>query len=128
MGDLAGQTIGTLDVVDYSVQGLSSTYQVKVGSQSYLIKINGNATINGGTVAVQSVDGARPTTYTIVTATSGVTGTCSGLTSNFAFVTPPFFYDANTVFLALRTSFAGGRGTGKIEVDGALDRCADRRL
>jgi fibronectin-binding autotransporter adhesin len=64
-----------------------------------------------------------------VTGTSGVTGTCSGLTSNFAFVTPFFFYDANTVFLTLRTSFAGGGGTGnKIEVDGALDRCVNRRL
>ena len=58
---------------------MGSTYQVKVGSQSDLINITGNANINGGTVAVTPVAGVAPKTYTIVTATGGVTGTYSGL-------------------------------------------------
>ena len=49
-----------------------------------------------------------------------------GLTSNLAFVTPSLSYDANNVFLTLRTSFAGGGGTGnEIEVGGALDQISD---
>ena len=63
------------------------------------------------------------TTYTIVTATGGVTGTYQGLTSNLAFVTPSLSYDANNVFLTLRTNFAGGGGTGnESRVGGALDQ------
>ena len=104
-------TIGTLNVNGNYTQNAGSTYQVKVGSQSDLINITGNATINGGTVAVQAVAGVTPKTYTIVTATGGVTGTYSGLTpttNNFAFVTPFLSYDPNNVFLTLQTSFAGG--------------------
>ena len=115
-----------INVTGNYIQSAGSTYQVEVGSQSDLINITGNATINGGTVAVQAVAGARPTTYTIVTATGGVTGTYSGLTSNLAFVTPSLSYDANNVFLTLRTSFAGGGETGnEIAVGGALDQIKD---
>ena len=73
--------IGTLKVNGNYTQNAGSTYQVKVGSQSDLINITGNATINGGTVAVQAVAGVAPKTYTIVTATGGVAGTYSGLIS-----------------------------------------------
>ena len=75
-----GPTIGTLKVNGNYTQNVGSTYQVKVGSQSDLINITGNAMINGGTVAVQAVAGAAPKTYTIVTATGSVAGTYSGLT------------------------------------------------
>ena len=120
-----GNSIGTINVNGTYIQSPGST-QVEVGSQSDLIKITGNAIISGGTVAVQAGAGARPTTYTIVTATGGVTGTYSGLTSNLAFVTPSLSYDAKNVFLTLRTSFAGGGGTGnEIEVGGALDKIKD---
>ena len=100
--------IGTLNVNGNYTQNVGSIYQVKVGSQSDLINITGNANINGGTVAVQAVAGVTPKTYTIVTATGGVAGTYSGLTftNNFAFVTPLLIYDPNNVFLTMRTSFA----------------------
>ena len=118
-----GNSIGTINIAGNYVQNPGSTYQVEVGSQSDLINIAGNATINGGTVAVQAVAGARPTTYTIVTATGGVAGTYSGLTSNFAFVTPSLSYDAHNVFLTLQTSFAGGAQTGnERQVGMALDK------
>jgi fibronectin-binding autotransporter adhesin len=105
-----GPIIGTLKVNGNYTQNPGSIYQVKVGSQSDLINITGNAAINGGTVAVQHVAGAAPKTYTIVTATGGVIGTYSDLTHNFAFVTPSLSYDPNNVFLTLQTSFGGGGG------------------
>ena len=122
-----GNSIGTLNIIGNYIQNPGSTYQVEVGSQSDLINITGNAAINGGTVAVQAVAGAAPKTYTIVTATGGVAGTYSGLTHNFAFVTPFLSYDANNVFLTLQTSFAGGAAGGggtrnEIAVGGALDQ------
>ena len=118
-----GPIIGTLNVNGIYTQNAGSTYQVKVGSQSDLINITGNANINGGTVAVQAVAGAAPKTYTIVTATGGVAGTYSGLTSNFAFVTPFLSYDPNNVFLTLKTSFAGGGGTrNEVDVGKVLDQ------
>ena len=118
-----GNSIGTINIVGNYIQNPGSTYQVEVAGQSDLINITGNATINGGTVAVLAGAGARRTTYTIVTATGGVTGTYQGLTSNLAFVTPSLSYDANNVFLTLQTSFAGGGGTGnEIAVGGALDK------
>ena len=47
---------------------------------------------------------ASSTTYTIVSATGGVSGTYAGVTSNFAFLTPSLSYDANNVFLTLALS------------------------
>ena len=122
-----GNSIGTLNVNGTYTQNAGSTYQVEVGSQSDLINITGNAAINGGTVAVQAVAGVAPKTYTIVTATGGVAGTYSGLTHNFAFVTPFLSYDPNNVFLTLQTSFAGGAAGGggtrnEIDVGRVLDQ------
>jgi autotransporter-associated beta strand protein len=118
-----GPNIGTLNVNGTYTQNAGSTYQVKVGSQSDLINITGNANINGGTVAVQAVAGVTPKTYRIVTATGGVAGTYSGLTltdnsnSNFAFVTPLLIYDPNNVFLTMRTSFANAAGETRNEIN-----------
>ena len=48
---------------------------------------------------------APSTTYTIVNATGGVSGSFSNVSSNFAFLTPSLSYDANNVFLTLTTNF-----------------------
>ena len=117
-----GPIIGTLNVNGNYTQNAGSIYQVKVGSQSDLINITGNATINGGTVAVQAVAGVTPKTYRIVTATGGVAGTYSGpisptTQSGFAFVTPLLIYDPNNVFLTMRTSFANAPGETRNEID-----------
>ena len=71
--------------------------------QSDRVNVRGTATINGGTVQVLAQPGSygTSTTYTILNATGGVTGTYSGVTSNFAFLTPSLAYDANNVFLTL---------------------------
>ena len=99
-----GNSIGTFTVNGNFTQN-GGIYQVEVNAagQSDRINVGGTATINGGTVQVLAQNGtyARNTTYTILNATGGVSGTYSGVTSNFAFLTPSLTYDANNVFLTL---------------------------
>jgi outer membrane autotransporter protein len=119
LGTLApGNSIGTLNVSGNYVQSTGSTYQVEVNSagQSDKLNVSGTATINGGTVSVQAQSGsyARNTTYTILTAGGGVSGTYANVTSNFAFLTPSLSYDANNVYLGLflnQSAFAAGAQT-----------------
>ena len=100
-----GNSIGTLNIVGNFVQAAGGTYQVEVNNAGQGDRINatGTAAIQGGTVQVLAAPGsyANSTTYTIVRATGGVSGTYAGVTSNFAFLTPTLSYDANDVFLTL---------------------------
>ena len=100
-----GGSIGTLTIDGHYIQAPGSIYRVDVDAagDSDQLQITGNATINGGTVAVETDLGAfkHATPYTILTAGGGVTGVFSGVTSNFAFLTPSLRYDAHHVFLTL---------------------------
>ena len=103
-----GNSIGTLTINGSFVQAAGGTYQVEVNAAGQGDRINvtgapGTATINGGTVQVLAQPGnyGASTTYTIVNATGGRTGTFAGVTSNFAFLTPTLTYDPNNVFLTL---------------------------
>ena len=86
-----GNSIGTLNVNGNFTQN-GGTYQVEVNAQGQGDRINatGTATINGASVQVLAQSGtyARNTTYTILNATGGVSGAYSGVSSNFAFLTP----------------------------------------
>jgi fibronectin-binding autotransporter adhesin len=121
--------IGTTNVIGTYTQGAGSTYQVEVtpGGLSDKINVTGNAVINGGTVAVMADAGtySRSTRYTILTASTGVTGTYASVTSNFAFLTPTLSYDANDVFLTLlntTNAFRNGAQTpNQAAVGAALD-------
>jgi outer membrane autotransporter protein len=113
-GTLApGNSIGTLGVSGNFTQAAGSIYQVEANAagQADRINITGTATINGGTVQVLAQPGiyGTSTTYTIVSATGGVSGAYANVTSNFAFLTPALTYDANNVFLTLAL---GRGGTG----------------
>ncbi len=106
-----GNSIGTITLSGSYTQAAGSTYQVEVNSAGASDRINvtgapGTATINGGTVQVIAASGTygRTTTYTILNATGGVTGTFAGVTSNFAFLTPSLTYDVDDVFLTLTLS------------------------
>jgi outer membrane autotransporter protein len=118
-GTLApGNSIGTLNISGNYAQAAGSTYQVEVNAagQSDKLNVSGGAAIAGGTVAVQAQSGsyARNTTYTILTANGGVSGTYANVTSNFAFLTPSLSYDANNVYLNLfmnQSAFAAGAQT-----------------
>ena len=105
-GTLApGNSIGLLTVNGSYTQMAGSTYQVEANAQGQADRINvgGAAAIQGGTVQVIAAPGnyGPSTTYTIVRANGGVSGVYSGVTSNFAFLTPALSYDANDVFLTL---------------------------
>ena len=130
-GTLApGNSIGTLTVNGSYTQAAGSTYQVEVNAAGQSDRINvtgapGTATINGGTVQVVAASGnyGRSTTYTILNATGGVTGTYSNVTSNFAFLTPSLSYDANNVFLMLllsQNAFAAGAQTSNQRAVGTV--------
>ena len=99
-----GNSIGTLNVGNITFQA-GSIYQVEVNAngQSDRIVAAGTATLNGGSVQVLAGQGSyQPnTTYTILTAAGGRTGTFTGVTSNLAFLAPSLSYDPDNVYLTL---------------------------
>lgn len=100
-----GNSIGTLNVAGNVGFQAGSIYQVEVNAagQSDRIAAIGMGTLTGGTVQVLAETGTyQPsTTYTILTANGGVSGTFAGVTSSFAFLDPTLGYDVNNVFLTL---------------------------
>ncbi|MBL6618500.1 MAG: autotransporter domain-containing protein [Reyranella sp.] len=121
-----GNSIGTINVAGNFVQS-AGVYQVEVNNagQSDKVNVGGTAAISNSSVSVlaQSGNYARNTTYTILTAAGGVTGTYSGVTSNFAFLTPSLSYDANNVYLSLlqnQSAFAAGAQTANQYAVGAV--------
>jgi outer membrane autotransporter protein len=111
-------SFGTLSVGGAYTQNAGSTYTVKVNAAGAndRISVTGGATLGGGTVSVLAASGTygRSTTYTILSATGGVAGTYSGVTSNLAFLTPSLSYSANAVMLTLLStgnSFQNGAQT-----------------
>ncbi|HEV2510153.1 autotransporter outer membrane beta-barrel domain-containing protein, partial [Bosea sp. (in: a-proteobacteria)] len=109
-----GNSIGTLNVSGNVSFASGSTYQVEVNAagQSDRIVATGSASITGGTVEVLAENGnyAASTSYTILTATGGVTGSFSTVTSNLAFLTPSLSYGGTDVVLTMtrnQTLFLG---------------------
>jgi fibronectin-binding autotransporter adhesin len=91
---------GTLTINGSLTQNPGATFVVNVNPFSTSrVTVNGTATI-AGTVHVSGV-GVAGTPATIVSATGGVTGTFSGVTSTSAFLAGALSYDPNTVFLTL---------------------------
>ena len=99
-----GNSIGTLTINGNATFAAGSIYRVEVDAAGNNDRTNviGTANLNGS-VNVQASAGtyAANTTYTILNATGGRTGTFAGVTSNLAFLTPTLGYDANNVFLSL---------------------------
>src|SRR5215471_5897544 len=100
-----GNSIGTLRVTGDVSFDEGSIYQGKANAagKSAMISATGAASIDGGTVQVLAQSGtyARQTRYTILTASGGVDGQFTNVTSNLAFLTPLLSYDPNNVFLTL---------------------------
>lgn len=125
-GTVAPGGFNTLSITGNYTQNSGGLYQVAVNSagQTGLLAITGNANLNG-TVNVQAAGGAygRTTSYTILTATGTITGTFSGVTSNFAFLTPGLSYGANVVTLTLAqasNAFSAGAQNGNQRAVGAV--------
>lgn len=98
-GTLApGNSIGTLTVDGDLVFEAGSHFVVEVnpqGTESDLVAVTGNATLNGGAVAHIGANGEyKPrATYTILSADGTLSGAFSGVASDFAFLTPELVYD-----------------------------------
>lgn len=104
----AGNSIGTINVNGALVFNNGSRLEVEVdpmGTSSDLVAVTGAVTINGGSVVHVGMSGNyRPTqTYTILTASQGVSGTFdpSSVTSDFAFLDARLGYGANDITLTL---------------------------
>ncbi|MDB5806558.1 MAG: autotransporter protein, partial [Betaproteobacteria bacterium] len=115
-GTLApGNSIGTMNVAGPLVFAAGSNYNVQADASGAADRTNvtGSVTINGGTVNVQAGAGtyARNTSYTILTSTTGTTGTFAGTTSNLAFLTPTLSYVGNNVLLNLQSSAVATYGS-----------------
>ncbi|MBR3191690.1 autotransporter-associated beta strand repeat-containing protein, partial [Bosea sp. (in: a-proteobacteria)] len=114
-----GNSIGTLSVSGNVAFAAGSTYQVEVNAagQGDRIVASGSAAISGGTVQVVAESGnyAAATRYTILTASGGVSGSFSSVTSNLAFLTPSLAYDSQNVTLTMTrngNSFGPDNGGG----------------
>ncbi len=101
-----GNSIGTLTVDGDLIFDAGSTYEVEVdpgGTDSDLIAVTGSATLGGSVVHIGMTGNYAPTsTYTILTAANGVTGTFSDVSSDFAFLDPILGYGDNDVTLTLQ--------------------------
>lgn len=112
-----GNSVGTTSPVNANF-GAGSTYEVELndggtvaGVNNDFLNASGLVTINGAHVHVipenGTDDGSTYTvgsTYTIITAAGGVTGTFVDVTDNFAFLNFALSYDANNVYLTSQLS------------------------
>lgn len=96
---------GTLSMTGNLLMENGSRYLVDLGTDGTgdRVQVGGGATLQGGnTVAIASEGDWLPRTrYTILSATQGVQGTFSGVSSTLAFLTPTLDYDASNVYLTL---------------------------
>ena len=95
-----GNSIGTLTVNGNLVLESGSIYNVEtdpLSTDSDRVKVTGDATINGGTVAHIGFAGdyALNTKYTILQADGKLSGAFGNVTSAFAFLNPTLLYDYN---------------------------------
>lgn len=110
-----GTPYGTMTVNGAYTQYSSGTFQPGVSPSGPAGRLNvvgvvGTADLAGSVLAQVQQGGiyAPRTTYTILQATGGLTGTFSNVASSSPFLLPSLSYDANNVYLTLRIGgFAG---------------------
>jgi outer membrane autotransporter protein len=117
-----GNSIGTTTVSGDVNFASGSVYEVEVndggttaGTNNDLISATGTATLDSGaSVTVLAENGtdngssyAAVSTYTILTASGGITGTFGSLSENFAFLDGALSYDTLNVYLTLTRNAAG---------------------
>ena len=112
-----GNSIGTLNVTGNAGFAAGSTYAVEVDKDgnSDRIAATGTVTIDSGAkVSVSAENGtddgstyAASTTYTILTAGTGVTGTFGSVSEDFAFLDAALGYAAKSVTLTLTRNGSG---------------------
>jgi fibronectin-binding autotransporter adhesin len=98
-----GHSIGTLTVDGNYTQKPGSTYicEFTPDGQSDMVYVTGSASIEGGTLSMAAGSGtyAKNTTYTVLTADGGVTGSYDAVVSNLAFLSGSITIDGNSMYL-----------------------------
>ena len=102
-----GNSIGTLSVAGNYTHSGSASYLAEVNGtgQSDLINIGGTATLQGGSVYVYATPGAvfaPTTTYRILNAAGGLSGTFASVNELYPFLQSSLSYDANNAYLTLQ--------------------------
>jgi outer membrane autotransporter protein len=110
-----GNSIGTMTVTgNLSSSGVYSA-EVNGAGQSDLIAVGGTATLQGGAVSVYAQPGstfAPSTTYRILNAAGGLTGTFASINELYPFLLSSLSYDANNAYLTLQIGgFAAAAAT-----------------
>ena len=100
-----GNSIGTINVAGNFAQASTGTFLTEVAGAGLSDRINvgGTATV-GGQVVVSALPGmtfAPSTTYTILNATGGLSGTFASVNELYPFLLSSLSYDANNVYLTL---------------------------
>ena len=123
-----GNSIGTLTVTGNYLQGAGATYLAEVNGsgQSDLVNVGGRAALLGGAVSVYAQPGttyAPRSTWRILTAAGGLTGTFASVNELYPFLLSSLSYDANNVYLTLEIGgFAAAAATAtQIAVGNVLD-------
>ena len=99
--------IGTLSISSNYAQTAGGTHLVDVNGsgQSDLVNVGGAAVLQGGTVYVYAQPGtsyAPVSTYRILGAAGGLTGTFSAVNELYPFLLSSLSYDANNAYLTLQ--------------------------
>jgi autotransporter-associated beta strand protein len=118
--------IGTLLVNGGLTFNPGSLYQVEATQQaSSLTNVTGTATLDGHVQAIVTPGAFAPSrTFTILSATGGLTGGFAGAATNYPFLQASLSYDINDAYLTLAPGgFAqGGQTANQVSVGAALDR------
>ena len=100
-----GGSIGTFHVTGDATFEAGSTFNIEANADGTAdqLAVGGKTTIKGGNTVVLSQPGnwAPQTSYTIITAGGGVSGTFDGVSDDQAFLTPTLTYGAKDVTLTL---------------------------
>lgn len=109
----AGNSIGTMTIGGPLTIAAGSRLVVEADATGRADRIDvtgasSTATISGGTLRVEALGASdgfqRGTTYTVLTATGGVSGAFDAVSSNLPFLTPTILYDQRAVRLTLNRS------------------------
>lgn len=131
-----GESIGTLHFLsDFTTTG--GTYNVEVSGTGAtdLIDVGNDAFINGGLIAVSSIDGTYKfkSPYTILTAGGARSGFYSGAAAPSLLMQPSLTYDAQHVYLTLFTDIelaarTANQRTVARQLDGISDPTDNQNL